>query len=434
MGTAWYGRTLCVLGTLSALVPALLMRGFTVDDAFISLRYAQHLAAGEGWRFNVHGAVTDGVTPLPWVPILALFTRGDLLAALARAQLLGIVCWTIAGGVLGHALRRAPPMVAVMGLVVVALAFPIGAWSGSGMETGVAIMLVTIAACDSSLRGAAWGGLAAAFRPELVVWSLFQATRRERLPLRWLLAAGPFAACVVIRLVVFGAPAPLAVSAKPSDLAHGVVYGIAAFVVVLTPVLAVDPRALRRPLALAALAHLVVVFAVGGDWMPYARLMVPIAPSLVLVYAETAGSRLSSTLRFAVAALAGVFFLRAAPAGRHVVADRTALVERARPLLGATRKVAALDIGWVGAATDADIVDLAGLTDPAFAYLPGGHTSKRVDAGMLLDRDVDTVVLFSPPRQVEARLAGSELFERHFEAFATAPLGAYGTYTFYRRR
>lgn len=422
---------------LCALVPALLMRGFTVDDAFISLRYAQHLAAGAGWRFNLHGAVTDGVTPLPWVPILALFVRGDLLAGLLRAQLLGIGCWTLAGGVLGHALRRAPVMLAVMGLLVVALAFPVAAWSASGMETGVALAFVTLAACDRSLRGAAWGGLAAAFRPELVVWSLVQSTRREpprRVAFRWLLAAGPFAMCVAIRLVVFGTPAPLSVSAKPSDFAHGLVYGGAALLVVLTPILALDPRALRRPLALAALAHLLVVFAVGGDWMPYARLMVPIAPSLVVVYAETARSRLSSSLRFAVAALAGLFFLRAAPAGRHVVADRAALVARARPLLVDARKVAALDIGWVGAATAADIVDLAGLTDPEIAYLPGGHTSKRVDAGMLLDRDVDTVVLFSPPRQVEARLAASELFESHYEAVATAPLGLYGAYTFYRRR
>ena len=55
--------------------------------------------------------------------------------------------------------------------------------------------------------------------------------------------------------------------------------------------------------------------------------------------------------------------------------------------------LAALDIGWLGAATDATIVDLAGLTDPAIAVLPGGHTSKPIPVGLLDARKVDTLVL-----------------------------------------
>jgi hypothetical protein len=46
----------------------------------------------------------------------------------------------------------------------------------------------------------------------------------------------------------------------------------------------------------------------------------------------------------------------------------------------------------VGAATDADIVDLAGATDVAIAALPGGHTSKPVSAAMLLERNPDCLV------------------------------------------
>lgn len=425
----WYGRALIVAGLVCALLPALAMRGFTVDDALISLRYASH-----PWRFNVHGPVTDGVTPLPWVPLLALFTGDDLLVALGCAQALGIAAWAAAGAVLGRSLRQAPPLAALGGLATVALAFPIGAWAASGMETGLVLALATVAACDRSPRGAAWAGLAAAFRPELVVWAAVASARRERLAMRMLLAVGPFVLVVAIRLAVFHAPAPLAVSAKPSDLEHGLVYAGAASLVLLTPILALHPGALRQPLALAALAHLVVVIAVGGDWMPYARLVVPIAPGLVLVLAETASSRRAVALRLAVAFALGLLFLRAAPAGRHVVEDRRSLVIAARPHLANARRVAALDIGWLGAATDADIVDLAGLTDPAFAYLPGGHTSKRVDTSMLLDRDVDTVVVYAPLRAVEARLVRSELFVERYEPFATAPLGAHGLYTFYRRR
>ena len=79
----------------------------------------------------------------------------------------------------------------------------------------------------------------------------------------------------------------------------------------------------------------------------------------------------------------------AAPQGRHVDEDRRELVARARPVLAGSRVVAALDVGWVGAATEAEIVDLAGLTDPSIAALPGGHTSKSVDLPMLLEREVD---------------------------------------------
>jgi hypothetical protein len=31
------------------------MWGFTVDDALISVRYARHVAAGVGWRFDAAG-------------------------------------------------------------------------------------------------------------------------------------------------------------------------------------------------------------------------------------------------------------------------------------------------------------------------------------------------------------------------------------------
>jgi hypothetical protein len=107
--------------------------------------------------------------------------------------------------------------------------------------------------------------------------------------------------------------------------------------------------------------------------------------------------------------------------------------------------VAALDIGWVSAATEADIIDLAGLTDPTIASLPGGHTSKRIDAAMLLDRDPDVLLLYAVvgdgqtrptdirswrssifPRVVEARLAASDLVGERFTPRDFLPLGKTG--------
>jgi hypothetical protein len=249
-------------------------------------------------------------------------------------------------------------------------------------------------------------------------------------------------------MLAFGRPAPLAVLAKPSDFAHGIIYVVAAALVVLTPLLVVAPIALvkgqgrgvaiARVIVAAFVAHAVAVVAAGGDWMPYARLLVPVAPSLVLAFVELSRvSRvaLSGARLAAVMVLGALVAVRAAPAGRNVQADRADLIARARPVLEGAQAVAALDIGWVGASTDASIVDLAGLTDPAIAMLPGGHTSKRVDASMLLDRNVDVVVIDSEMRVVEARLVRSELFTARFEPKEHLPLGSRGAfYVVYRRR
>src|ERR1700729_2292317 len=97
------GRGL-IAGALPALVPAIFMWGFTVDDALISVRYARHVASGVGWRFDANGPSTDGVTPLPWMPLLVPLARGDALGVLARAKALGLVGWVLSGAALGWAM------------------------------------------------------------------------------------------------------------------------------------------------------------------------------------------------------------------------------------------------------------------------------------------------------------------------------------------
>jgi len=449
------------------------MRDFTVDDALISIRYAHHLATGLGYRFNVTDVPTDGVTPLPWALLLAPLARGDAQSTLVYAKILGAVAWTLASTLLGVAVARVVIaeraashvrfVLAGGSLVVVGLAFPIGAWAVSGMETGLTTAIATTAAVAASARRATiatiLAGVAAAFRPELVVWALALAigievalavsTSRDlhersialgKGVLRAAsIASAPFVACALVRIVAFGHPAPLALLAKPSDLSHGVAYAAAAAVVVLTPMLVLlRVRFARAPIArtllVALLVHLLVVIAVGGDWMPYARLMVPVAPSLVIAFvADLAHSSvLVGSLRVVVACGVGVVLaVKTAPAGLHVGTDRAALIARARPVLASSEVVAALDIGWVSAATDASIVDLAGLTDPRIAVLPGGHTSKRVSTAMLLDRGVDTFVAYSSPRLVELRVIDSDLFASHFVRVAEIPVRG-AAYTIYR--
>jgi hypothetical protein len=437
------------------------MWGFTVDDALISVRYARHVAAGLGWRFNASGPVTDGVTPLPWALVLACFARADALTVLARAKVVGFVVWAVTGVALGVRVgRSAGPRWARGGaLAVVALSVPIAAHAVSGMETSLAMSLATFAVLYAGrpLVVAVLAGLAASLRPELVVWAAVLTTGvalashlrpKDVLGLA-LLSLVPFVGCALVRTLVWGRPTPLALTAKPGDLEHGLVYAGAACVVTLTPILALAPFAIRRsPIALAIVAagaaHAAAIVMVGGDWMAYARLMVPVAPSLAWagVLVSEGAHPLATAARTAFALAVGIALAPKGSPGRTVGRDREALVLSARLALRGLSRIACLDVGWLSAATEEDIVDLGGVTDPSIAVLPGGLTSKRVDAVMLLSRDPGALLLYAPeglpggdlqawseakyPRGVEARLAHDETILQRFAPVTWLPLGSSG--------
>jgi hypothetical protein len=459
---AWAVWGWAFAGASAALGPALWMWGFTVDDALISLRYASHLASGLGYRFNAHGPSTDGVTPLPWAFLLAPLASADGLAMLGRAKALGLVLGVLAFAAAGCAVGRcrAPAWARAAVLAVLALSVPAAAYAVSGMETPVATLLATGAALrlERPRTCALLAGLAAAMRPEMLPWALAIAfgacvvvrPPTPRIAVAVTLAIAPFVLCAGIRVMVWGHPAPLAVWAKPSDLAHGAAYAGAGCVVTLVPILAIAPFALRRGargavLAIAGLVHLAAIVAAGGDWMPYARLFVPILPSLALAAALAAehAAAWATAARCAIALVVGVVLIaRGGTGGRSVGADRALLVRDARPVLGSLARVASLDVGWVGAATDADLLDLAGVTDPVIATLPGGHTSKQVPATLILAHDPDALLLYTPrglpggaldayrdaaySRAIEARLAADDVIARHFAPSAFLPLGASG--------
>ena len=130
------------VGAALALVPALALRGFTVDDALIPARYAHHLARGLGYRFNAGGPVTDGVTALGWAPLLAPFAAAGPLAALRAAKAIGLVAWAIAAGLLAVAVDRSSDRPArFSALALVPVSAPLAAWSVAGLETGLVTAL-----------------------------------------------------------------------------------------------------------------------------------------------------------------------------------------------------------------------------------------------------------------------------------------------------
>lgn len=450
------------LAVVLAAVPALWLWSFTVDDSLISIRYARHLALGLGYRFNVEGSSTDGVTPLLWPFILLPLAHAAPLVVLARAKTLGLIVWLTAAAGWGSAVGRAEVAIAPKAVAMMALAtcVPLATHAVSGMETALATALATWAAVFHGRPYAAsvLAGIAASFRPEMVPWAVTlgfglalvgSSVTAPRTLACVLLAALPFAGCVCARLAIFGHIAPLAVLAKPSDLVHGLAYTGAAALASTGPVLACAPFALARakgaPLVLVAagVVHLLAIAFAGGDWMPFARLVVPIVPSLLLAFVlvSPAAQPVATALRAFVGLGLGLrVLIFAAPAARSVGPDRERLANSVAPLVRGRSHVATADVGWPSAATEATIVDLGGVTDPEIAVLPGGHTSKRVDGALVLEKGTDAILLYAKagelsldswqeaffPHAVDARLAASELLGSHFRAAAFVPLGETG--------
>jgi hypothetical protein len=449
------GAKSAISALAAALVPALALRGFTVDDALVSARVASHLASGQGYRFNVPGPVVDAVTPLGFAELLASFGPATPLGMLERARELGLVAWLAAAALLGvlaaGARRRTLAVV-----VALLLSAPLAAWASSGMETPLVTLVATLALVEGP-AGALAAGAAAAWRPELLAWALVLVAggalasaetarlRSRALALRVPLAIGPAILVACLRRSRFGSFAPLAVWAKPSDPTHGLIYALGAGVGSGAAPLLLAPRAFLRAdrrtrvLVAAVGAHWVALVLAGGDWMALYRLVVPVLPTVILAGARLLELATPAALaaRALVTAMAPIWVaVSVAWPGRSVLAHRLALIEASRPALRGAHSIACLDVGWVGAATDGAVVDLAGITDPVVARLPGGHTTKRIDNGLLENRAVDASVLLLAPgasvaprwqdsafaRAVEQRVAMLPVLD-DFRVRAVLPLG-----------
>ena len=100
-------------------------------------------------------------------------------------------------------------------------------------------------------------------------------------------------------------------------------------------------------------------------------------------------------LKIAIAGLAAALLLAfgLGASARRVGAERLALIAEARPVFAHDARIAALDVGWVGASSEAEVIDFAGVTDPEVAFFPGGHTSKRIPRAWLFARRPTAIVL-----------------------------------------
>ncbi len=466
-------HALCIVLPCCAVICSL---GFLVDDAFIVARFAATVHHEGRHAFGAFGPVADGVTPLflPWVlaPVAT-----SVFTSLAWQRVLGALGTAAGLSWLGLCAASAFGPRATAGVLVVAASFPLAVHAGSGLETGLTAGLVAgslgffLYNTQTCTRlGAGCLGAAACLRPELAP-SIFAAMIPQlHVENAWrllALALGPQALVMGLRVGVFGRPFPLAVLAKPSDTRHGFLYVAAGVVVTGLWIVAAsvalryagknrprgavvvwgDGDALDREFTvnrsravasaeLLALTHMATIAMIGGDWMPYARLLVPVVPCLLVCVAAIDGARGRAFIVMSALCTQVFFGWSHWREATGVAADRFAVIERLAPEIAGLKIVAGLDVGFLGAAFAGPVVDLAGLTLEEVARLPGGHTSKRLPEGFLDAQRVDGLVLWAPGgsvtalgegalfgRVVETRLARSPAVARAFYEKCRIPWG-----------
>jgi arabinofuranosyltransferase len=435
------------LGPLVLILAAFLLHAavyyrYTQDDTFISLRYAENLARGQGLVFNP-GERVEGYSNFLYVLLLA----GGAAAGLSLVTLAKVVGILSAAGVLVLVLGLPRRMAAEEGVVgylapaLLALSPAFALWAVMGLETLFYTLLVLLAVTlFLEERGRPWRAVAsgvafaavALTRPEgalflvaTMAWRALEWRRWGRRPeLADLARGGVFAVCfgafLLWRVAYYGDLLPNTYYAKAGFGVLGKLRGAKYLFEFLRyhggailPVLALAPLVRRRVprwigyLATLLAAHLAFVVWVGGDNMAQFRFMVPVLPLLYLLAQE--GVRLlpglvrggepgeswspgraawvgAGAFLLLTAELASYTVYRYLPSFRDVAAndpisDSRDLVEMGRWLRRAApgqHTIAVSEAGAIPYMTGWRTLDAFGLLDPVIARAPRVRDARGV--------------------------------------------------------
>ncbi len=145
-----------VVAVIVFIASATCLWDFSIDDVFISFRYAEHLGNGHGLTWNISSPPVEGFSNFLWVILLsvfALFGVGVVFAAKMLGLLLGLVNLTLTF-VLCRRLWKS--MMFWWAPVIVVAATPVWVmWAMSGLEIvlyGFCLLLATLALTESGTR------------------------------------------------------------------------------------------------------------------------------------------------------------------------------------------------------------------------------------------------------------------------------------------
>jgi arabinofuranosyltransferase len=399
-----------LLSLLPLAIGAWATTGSTLDDAFISYRYAENLAHGVGLVFNPGEHVEGFSNPL-WVLLLSAAAWIGIPAPLT-GRLLGLLCAAGVVVMVLHAAERLRLSRAASLLAGLWISTSVGVifYAGAGLETPLLLLELSAMAALLLADAPVWAGLCAATaaitRPEGILYVLpiaaWIATQRRwrSLPVL-LLPALSLGLLALGRLAYFGSLLPNTFHAKIGDQASplAVMLGnlphTAAYVAHFArqqlalglPLLLILPALHRHRSRLAPLLAVVLCAGVfclyaGDDWMAFGRFCLPAFPALVVLMA--AGADAAGRLRPVMLVVLGLCLLpgvqstalglrqlaegeglNPANHSRGHVAVGQWLAEHGQP----GDRVVVNEIGAIGYFSGLPVTDLLGLIDPVIPTL-----------------------------------------------------------------
>jgi len=488
-GSRRTARIIALVGLVAALAAycahARLYWTWTEDDAFISFRYAQNVAHGQGFVFNP-GERVEGYSNFTWVVIAAaaLHSGADpeqaakVVGFLSGALAL-VLSWFLARRLIGNS-----GLAALIGPFHVAISPVLVQHAVNGLETAFFAALLVGAVLLATGPPALWRRLSlvatlvllAMTRPEGPLFALvilavraMQMRSNNRTWRPALLDAAAFGvlfgAYFLWRWSYFGLPFPNTFYAKTQGGTHGLIdgaqYGLDFLRDsggVLFVALAAAPWLVGRAggaytVAMAVvLTGFVFAFVSGGDWMFNYRFFAHILPVLAALIAagfdRVAALPHPGTPRavLAYAALAAVLMtthveianteLRIARMVLPALARHNYLSQNYQELGTWFRdntppesSIAISDVGAVGYFSERHILDMFGLIDPHIAHLRG-RMHFKADPTYVLSRQPDYIVLvslnddgqgYSFQRIPDYTMNRQPDFHDHYELIRTVP-------------
>lgn len=302
------------------------------EDAYVSFRFANNLANGEGFVWNSGERPVEGYTNFLWVVIMAVITKIGL-GVEAWSQILGIAASILAfyyvyslSMLIDEGKHSFINFIAV---ALMAISGPIATWASSGMETNLFMLFIIMSFYyffrdEKNKRLTITSGIYVLFasltRPEgVMVFVILSAyyigknfrrnnwLRIDKNFLKWLLVfLVPGLIYFLWRYTYYGFLLPNTFYAKVGgtiyQVKRGFNYIFCYFKIFLVPVLFLLPIFITTltknskknaakmshwiPLLLTVLAYLMYVVYIGGDYMAMFRFIVPIIPLIYLLIQE----------------------------------------------------------------------------------------------------------------------------------------------------
>jgi hypothetical protein len=432
------------------------------EDAYITFRFSQNLADGNGPVFNPGERVEGYSNPL-WMFSIAV-ARKLGFDMLSYSRMAGALFNTLTLLLVWYIPRRffcirGPG--SFFGPALYLLFHPLHFYAASGLETSLYTFLVTASAAAIIWAGASAGRCTAAFcvllltaltRPEGVIFCAFyclwlgwrflykKESLKPFLP-GIILFALLYGAFLAWRLSYYGLPLPNTYYAKGSYPLYvrfmlgffinkgfftsytWLLFLLPFFIFVKIP----DPRRALGPIGLFIAAGIIFSFGFSGfDWMPYYRYNLPVVPLMIVcaqllfielwrTWALRAGKKiglaaLTACLLFTVAEqywkdVSGNYRWR--DVSQFARFNQKAIGEWIRRELGTKPVIAIGDVGYFAYISQATIMDIFGLTSLEFARIKNSYGAPDIS---FVPPGISFDTLKSKERELIVQLAPDYVF------------------------